>query len=66
MSSEEFAEALGICKATIARGRKDGKYPYNQFIRIGRKFLYPISLLDELKDLIKKDITKTIKTIKKK
>jgi hypothetical protein len=61
ISNGEFAEALGVSKATVARGRKNGKYPYTKFIKIGRKFLYPISLLDELEKDIENNSAKKIK-----
>jgi hypothetical protein len=49
ISQEEICSLIGISRSTWLRQRRAGKWPASNFVRIGRRILYPYSLLEELR-----------------
>ena len=46
----EFAEALNVFLSTVARGVRNSIYPFNRSLKIGRRRLFPASLIAELQE----------------
>ena len=51
LSRKEFASALGVSLATVDRGIRNRQYPYNAYKKIGKRVLYPTSILNELQNI---------------
>jgi len=49
-TTSELAKVLKVSMSTVARGIRNSTYPFNCYIRIGRKILYPVSLVVELQE----------------
>jgi len=47
----EFAEILSLSSSTVARGVRNSIYPFNRSLKIGRRRLFPASLIAELENL---------------
>ena len=45
LSRRELSEILGISLSSVARGYKAGIFPFNKFIKIGERLIFPISFL---------------------
>jgi predicted DNA-binding transcriptional regulator AlpA len=48
ISKRQFSNFTGISISTIDRGIKEQTWPFNKCIRIGRRVLYPFSVLAEM------------------
>jgi hypothetical protein len=60
LSQDEFCSLIGISRSTWLRQRRAGKWPASNFVQIGRRILYPYSLLEELR--VKADNQASAKT----
>lgn len=49
LTLSEFSEILRISKSSIFRGLRSGKFPYNRSIKIGRRILFPVEVVAEIK-----------------
>jgi len=47
-TTSELAKVLNVSMSTVARGIQNSTYPFNRSIKIGRRRLFPISLVAEL------------------
>jgi hypothetical protein len=47
-SRSEFAKNVGISMATLNRGVRDNVWPFSENVLIGRRRLFPASLLTEI------------------
>jgi len=54
LSRKEMSTALGISLSSINRGIKKNTPPFNEFIRIGRRILFPISSITSLQKVCMK------------
>jgi hypothetical protein len=59
ISRSQFAHELGVSLSTVSRGSRRGIYPFSMSVKIGRRVLYPSSLLEELQELAVKEKPKT-------
>jgi hypothetical protein len=50
LTPEIFAKTLNISMSTLSRGVRSSTYPFNRSIKIGRKRLFPASLVVELQE----------------
>lgn len=50
LSRTQFAQRLGISISTLDRGIRDQLWPFNRYVRIGRRMLFPIKLLQEIEE----------------
>jgi hypothetical protein len=48
ISKKEFSVLSGVSISTIDRGIRDHVWPYSQFVKVGSRVLYPLSLLSEM------------------
>jgi hypothetical protein len=53
ISRKILALRLNVSLSTIDRGRKGNVWPFNRYVTIGKKILYPASLLTELEEIAK-------------
>jgi predicted DNA-binding transcriptional regulator AlpA len=54
LSRDEFSDKLGISKSSLYRRAKQNVWPFNAYITVGSRVLYPASLLDELEGQVLK------------
>jgi hypothetical protein len=52
ISRTHFANAVGVSLSTLARLRRAGSFPFANCIKVGRRVLYPASVLDQLMELV--------------
>jgi predicted DNA-binding transcriptional regulator AlpA len=48
LSRNEFAKAVGISPSSLYRRAKQKVWPFNAYITVGSRVLYPASLIEEL------------------
>jgi hypothetical protein len=58
LTRQELVSQLCLSLSTVDRGLKQGSYPFNLNFRIGRRILFPVTILDELLSLANKNTTK--------
>jgi len=51
ITGPELAKILKVSMSTVARGIRSSIYPYNRCLKIGRRRLFPASLIAELENL---------------
>jgi hypothetical protein len=51
LSRREFSKQIGVSLSTLNRGAKNNSWPFNSYVRLGGRVLYPESLLEELKGM---------------
>jgi hypothetical protein len=53
ISRKILALRLNVSLSTLDRGRKGNVWPYNTYVVIGRRVLYPASILIDLEEMAK-------------
>jgi hypothetical protein len=48
LTREEFSGILDVSVSTLVRGIKEDKWPFNAYVKIGRRIRYPASVIKEL------------------
>jgi predicted DNA-binding transcriptional regulator AlpA len=71
LSKKEFATLIGVSVSTVDRGISGKTWPYDQYVRLGQRVLYPATLIDKIeaecgKEASGKEKEAVIKTRKKK
>jgi hypothetical protein len=48
LSIKELSSSMGVSVSTVNRGIKANCWPFDQYIKIGKRIIYPVSLLDKI------------------
>jgi predicted DNA-binding transcriptional regulator AlpA len=49
ISRLEFSKELGISLSTVDRGIRNNEWPFCNYVKIGRRVLYPVALIEEIR-----------------